>query len=273
MIDEIPFCDSIVVCADTARQIPIMALLHKLRGALGRVLAQSASSEALAGRPCPFQPPCSFELFHNTQGKIHEGLEIPKPFVLRADRAEETITLTLRLFGEACAWRHSFHDAWIAAARRGIQHERTKTIFDVKQAFQRPGKTRIRSNTKPVTLRFITPLVLRSPRIESLTAGATASPDVVLPLLNRSIMDRLSGLSHWSGRPDPQPIEHFQLELADHKLTTTKIQRGPMQKRTGLTGHLCLTGLTPELAQLLSIAENTHLGADTVVGAGRFSLQ
>lgn len=44
-----------------------MPTLHKLRGAIGRVLALGASESALVPKAthCSFDPPCGYHIFHN----------------------------------------------------------------------------------------------------------------------------------------------------------------------------------------------------------------
>ncbi len=272
MLSEIHVTDSTLTCADPMPELPILTVLHKLRGAMGRVLAQSASDEALRGSPCPFQPACSYALFHNSQGMIHSGLELPKPFVLRAQRKSGTLTLVLRLFGEASGWRHGFHEAWIAAARRGIDERDQTTPFDITSVNLSQNTIMPQPKGPSSRLRLITPLILRSPRLEKLRPGQVPPTDVVLSLLSHSLGDRLLGIANWHGH-EPAPLSPtIQLHSNDSDLRIVKIRRGPRQKRTGVTGQISLSGLNLETQQALAVAQHTHLGADTAIGAGRFTL-
>lgn len=42
----------------------------RIRGAFGKALMAGASDEALAGRPCTFDPPCAFEALFRKQGRM-----------------------------------------------------------------------------------------------------------------------------------------------------------------------------------------------------------
>lgn len=75
-----------ILCEDPGSTFTRRDNLHRFRGALGRVLGESASAAALAGQACSFDPACGFDLFHNSQGQLRLGYEIPKPYILRSDR-------------------------------------------------------------------------------------------------------------------------------------------------------------------------------------------
>ena len=60
-----------------------LALPGKLRGAFGRALAQTASPEAARDLPCPWKPPCAYDVLFRSQGNITGGLELRKPYTTR----------------------------------------------------------------------------------------------------------------------------------------------------------------------------------------------
>ncbi len=244
-----------------------------LRGALGQVLAQSASPEALASQPCSYNPPCCYELFHNAQGKLDDGQEVPKPYILRADRKPGVIRLTLRLFGQAQAWRHGFHEGWIAAARQGLELDNTQVPFKIRYArLDRDVSPAEMTGKGPVRLDFETPLVLRSPRLEALRAGQKPPQDVVMPLLRRAVAQRLHGMASWQDEPLLQEPDPLDVTAMRFDMRVLRVRRGPKQWRTGLTGAVTLHPQTARNLRLLQWAQACHIGADTVVGAGRFRL-
>jgi hypothetical protein len=44
-----------------------LVLMNRVRRALGRMLMTGASAEAIAGKPCPWQPPCALDCFASTR--------------------------------------------------------------------------------------------------------------------------------------------------------------------------------------------------------------
>lgn len=53
----------------------------RLRGAVGNILLRAASPEARRRQPCPWDPPCTLDVFFGRR-KQTAGLELPKPFVM-----------------------------------------------------------------------------------------------------------------------------------------------------------------------------------------------
>ena len=73
-------------------------LLRRLRGGIGEVLLEGASAEAIAGQPCPWDPPCTFDILFREQGRagVHG---IPKPYALAAERRGRDLVVAMTLFG------------------------------------------------------------------------------------------------------------------------------------------------------------------------------
>jgi hypothetical protein len=80
---------------------------------------ESASAEAVAGRPCRRQPPCALDVLFREQGRFGAH-GIPKPFVLAADRRGQDLVVTMTLFGVAADWAAVATHALVATLQRRI---------------------------------------------------------------------------------------------------------------------------------------------------------
>ncbi|HLO77909.1 MAG TPA: hypothetical protein VK196_15755, partial [Magnetospirillum sp.] len=92
----------------------------RLRGALGRQLAEAASPEARAERPCPWQPACALDVLFGNHGKVAGGLEIPKPYVVAARRDGGDLLAEVTLFGFAADLAEVAAEALVRGLRVGL---------------------------------------------------------------------------------------------------------------------------------------------------------
>ena len=269
-------------CQVQVATVPTIAetlFLHLFRGALGRILGESASKEALAGQPCPFDPPCAFDWMHNSQG-TQDGRPLPKPFVLRLDRGESSSVITMRLFGWAAQWRHVILNAMVMACRRGVDlrkgQKQTKTDARLPLEVLAVGISDVNIPAVPATdqirLNFETPLVLRTKALSAVKAGATVQPEHVIEPLLTGLALRLSGLAKWHQTQlgTVSPNQHITIKQAS--LRGAFADRGPQRKRAGCTGSITLSNASNEQIELLSYASVIHAGSDTVIGTGRMTL-
>ena len=104
-------------------------LTGRLRGALGTALAAGASVEALAGRPCPFEPPCAFEALFRKQGRLLAGIELPSPWVIGAAPRGGNLVVTLSLFGFANDWLPAATEALARTVKELVDWKGGATIF------------------------------------------------------------------------------------------------------------------------------------------------
>lgn len=244
-------------------------LLPRLRGALGRVLGKSASNEALAGEPCPFNPPCAYDLFHNSQGHLEKGLGIPKPYVLRADNIKGDLRITLRLFGEACNWSGEFHAALVAAGRRGIDiNKANRNELAPKNAQReivllRDFPTQLQS----LTLNTHTPIEQRNP----LNPGPHGLN--IASLLTNSA-NRLRGLSQWHGKDlinDASTLKQLATQWGD-RAQVYPARQSKSPKHRGFCGSIMFLEPDPFLILLLRLVESCHIAHGSTHGQGRFRL-
>lgn len=96
------------------------ALPGRIRGGLGRVLAESASGAALRGAPCPWSPPCAFDVMFRTQGRVNAHTDLPKPWVIAVDPVGPDLEVALTLFGLASEWMPAVAEALTTVLRKRI---------------------------------------------------------------------------------------------------------------------------------------------------------
>lgn len=246
--------------------------LHRFRGALGHALWVGASAEARADRPCPFQPPCGYALFHGTTDPDGMGAGNDRPFTLEADDLDGDLLLTLRLFGMAGDWASEFLAAMVAACRSGLDTgtRGQRRALPVQMATRAPAA--LPGALPPhagVTVETVTPIVQKS------DGKAQASLDVASLL--SALARRLESLARWHGlRPgwDSRAIGRVaQTYCADAQAmlgaATVPTGRDTGRLRPAHAGLLRLPPPPPDLAPLLRLAPAVHLGADIAYGAGR----
>lgn len=263
--------DCKIVCPDSAHLLRQTNLMHKFRGALGHELARSASPEALVGQPCSFSTPCAYDMFHNSQGRLAAGLEIPKPFVLRAERQGNDLVLSTRLFGRADNWKGDILLAMIAAARRGLHKREGIDVLEVSDAAiveaEQPPKAE--SLGADIQVTFLTPWVRR-------VSGRNQN-DRIATLIT-GLANRVSGIARWHGvtleldgvvlKASAQAAAHSCKE----RLRLGCADRGAGRPRDALIGSLELVGV-PDLAMtLLCLGTSCQAGADTTIGRGRYTI-
>ncbi|WP_444429480.1 CRISPR system precrRNA processing endoribonuclease RAMP protein Cas6 [Rhodobacter capsulatus] len=245
------------------------ATLGRVRGAMGHALALSASPEALAGAPCPYDPPCAYDLFHNPQGALNPGFELPKPFVLRADAQGADLTITLRLFGAACDWAPEFRAALIAGLRGGL---------DLGRAGRVPMQITAVSHAQ----------LTASPPPAGGAGFAHANPDHPAPARRSrgaGPRSRLAADRICQTRQGDRAVARLCARSARGGAGRGAARRPPgrcgrtagagaggTKPRPGFSGRIAFSAPPPELRRLLTLAEALHIGADTTIGAGRVRL-
>ncbi|ULB11841.1 hypothetical protein ORIO_18575 [Cereibacter azotoformans] len=244
-------------------------LLHRLRGAVGNVLAQWASAEALRGQSCPFDPPCAFDLFHNAQGFLARGREIPKPFVLRADVRGKDLVLTLRLFGRAVAWASEFQAGLVGGMRRGLEWPDTGPLaLPVRMVLRHEVAPARPSRVGALRVATITPLIQR---------GDDASEDMIDPTsFVTGLANRLSGMAQWHGHTlvlDGAALrDRIRASQPEARGRTVPLARGRKTRR-GFAGTLSFPDCDAAACLVLALGAECHAGADTSTGAGRYRIE
>ena len=257
--------------ADLANDV---VLLRRIRGGIGRLLLQSASPEAIAGAPCPWEPPCALDVLFREQGRAG-ARGIPKPFVLSATRKGWDLVVTLTLFGFAVDWAPVAAHALTAVLTQGIDWRgqrpglflpparvgRVATAgFDCIEPV--PGRSQI-------AIEFVTPLMDET---EDLVDRPTM-------ILTRAAW-RIAALAAWQGVRLIGDDGRLRAELDGVRCDASQLKQFTAARHSGrgqrgfnvpvLTGVLVINDPAPVVWVLLAIGQRTHVGKGAVEGFGRF---
>jgi hypothetical protein len=251
-------------------------LLRRIRGGIGEVLIEGASPEALAGRPCPWDPPCALDILFREQGR-RGAHGIPKPYVLAAERRGRDLVVEMTLFGFAADWTAAATHALLAT----VQHR-------IDWRGQRPGL-------------FLPTVSLIEVRVTAVEGPASPPPQPMVDVVFLTPMNgegddpferpatvfarlarRIEGLARWH---DAEIAADWQAlaalwEGASYDLGL--MQRAGVVRRSGrerrsftvetVKGTLRIADLPAELWPLLVIGCPIHVGKGASEGFGRFLL-
>lgn len=255
------------------------SLLNKVRGALGRVLLESASEETRRRLPCGWARACAAEvLFGRKPAPDNGGAEIAKPFVLEAAQRGADLLVRLRLFGMAGEWAREVAQALVAALRGRVRWRdlaRDEVLFTpadvaVSDLVQRVCGMDVAAAQPAASLRleFLTPV----------DAERGSLVDDPWLLFERLLM-RLGMLARWQG-----------VRLADdgglmaecwHGLACEAWRADGGGRVWG--GHrflnrvdagvvMSIEGELEPLWPLLVLGERVHVGRGATVGLGRYQV-
>jgi len=255
-------------------------LCGRLRGALGDLLAASASPEARAGVPCPWSPPCAFEALFRKQGRMRAGVDVPSPWVMAAEAEEGDLLLSLSLFGIACEWAPAVAETLAqAAASRLVWPRGGGALLDRRLVAQDglaiPDLGAEGAQLIAIDLDFRTPAV-------SGRGGEAFDPAALFT----GVRHRIDGLARWHGL-SVAPSHWPEVTRAVRGLDVCWINPRPLSWRrgsrrqdrwvpmSGTAGRLRLKGHSEALAPLaivLALGEKMHVGADVAFGCGRYRM-
>lgn len=266
--DRLHFTD-IEVRLQLANPAPLsVAVLGRLRGALGRWLLQRAASTEIEAARCA--------LFESS-GRLSRSLDLPMPWLSQFDQSEDQVLLRLRLFANGQA-----HAAVLATAMEAVMglapaaHPLRCAASPLAVQTVSRGVTASHA-AGPLSLRFLTPLSQRRDQ------RTHAAPQTVL----RGILRRVGGIAALYGwRPD-QAIADLHALLAERfgrvawseqDIALSSWQRGSARQDRhyrveGVAGTLMLHAPPGELAPLFDLGVALHAGARATVGHGRYVLE
>lgn len=251
----------------------------RIRGAFGQELLERASPEAARGEPCPWDPPCAFEILFKKQGRMEPGLDYPGPWVVELDAVNGDLIVIFRLFGFACDYAASAAEALTYALKERVDYAGRSGFFFPEpvitdRTISSRGAVEVSEPRSGVILDFLTPATLTGNAVKHNPRG-----------LITTAAARLSGLARWHDLA--LDVDRDELVEATRLLdfewieaSAVRWQRGSSRQEKafemgGIVGRLVVVG-DPELLLLpsviLAIGERTHIGADIAFGCGRFQL-
>ncbi|HRY26958.1 MAG: hypothetical protein R3D28_23630 [Geminicoccaceae bacterium] len=249
-------------------------LAGRVRGALGAALRGSASAEALAGRPCPWRPPCALDLLFRSQGRITPALEIPKPMVLALRREGHLLHADLGLVGFASECLEEVAAALVYAWRDRIPDVRGSRIVD--RAIGSTAGVAVPASARAVVLAFDSPLEIRW------RDAGPASASAALWSLLSSLGNRVSGLARWQDAGIQADWPELRARAATLEMTclandSERWQRRSFRqdRRIPMQGDRPVVRLASDLAPFLpwlALGAVTHVGSHAALGMGRYRL-
>ncbi|WP_110030322.1 CRISPR system precrRNA processing endoribonuclease RAMP protein Cas6 [Hoeflea marina] len=251
----------------------------RVRGAFGAELMDGASPEALAGQPCPWEPPCAFGVIFQKQGRMDPGLEFPGPWVIEVDAEGADLLVTLRLFGFATDYAGAAAEAMGKALTARLDYAGSSGQFFprphviARTILARPGLA-LSPPSAPV-LDFLSPVLLTSidviehPRSLLTTAAARIAGlarwhDLELSLDRAALVD----LSH--------RLDFFWLDAVGLRWKRRSRKQNREIRMAGTIGRLAIDGSEPDLhlaGRIFAFGQRCHIGADAAYGCGRFDFQ
>lgn len=244
--------------------------LNHLRRSLGGGLGRSASPESQAGKPCPWEPPCAFDVLFREQ--LRNGqIGLPKPYIVLTETSGPDLHAGVRVFGLATDWMPAVEQALIIGLREILPW--AKLGLDTPQILNRWVETQ-QSEALPTApdiclLQWITPLDAEKHNAES-------DPASVI----RRIVTRVKGMAVWhdsaldlcAATVEKAWIDRLVSAEFAIKRHTQFLGRQPRTLHRGL-GRLVLEGELGVLWPLILMAERCFVGRGATRGMGRYAIQ
>lgn len=254
------------------------ALSGRIRGAFGEALLPGASPEAAAGRPCPFDPPCAFEVLFRRQGRMTAGTDFPSPWTIGVEPHREHLRVVLTLFGFATEWApvalEAMTDALLNRLRLAGNLYLPRRVLRRRRLAASAGLPAV-----PVPdvacLEFASPLVVTGKDVGTDPSPAFTTLGLRIEGLARWHEATLAG-EDWGARAAAIRTLSFAWDDGEHVrwMRTSGRQRRAIPM-SGTVGRLEVFGSPEAMAEawpILRIGELIHVGADVAFGCGRYRL-
>ncbi len=254
-----------------------LVAMNRVRGGLGQVLLSGASPNAIAGNPCPWQPPCALDVFFREQGRIGGRHGIPKPWTLAFDRRGQDLIVRITLFGVAIDWAAIMAHGLAQVLRQQIDwKDRAPALFLPKPQISDLRVIELGSGPWPrprssVTLQFVTPL-------DAAGDDPFDRPATVIGRLAR----RIDLLARWMdvAIEADWPVLATLWNNLDYDVTG--LSRSSLPSRSGrdnrrfrreaVEGTLTIAGNLAPIWPLIVIGRLTHAGRGAIAGLGRYKM-
>jgi CRISPR-associated endoribonuclease Cas6 len=265
--------------AGLASAVRDLALLGRIRGALGDELLRGASPQSAQGAPCPWEPPCAFEALFRKQGRMTQGSDFPSPWVLSLAPHRDDLLVRMSLFGIACEWGSAAAEALTIVLMERVDWKEATGGFAPapRIASRKVEATTVPTNsaTHQLILDFMSPLVISS-------RNGTEDPRPAF----MSFGLRLEGIARWHGlslaqvdwRAMAGMLNALTWEWED--VVPVAWHRGSRRQdkwitMRGVIGRLVVSGAAlddPQLSALFRLGALIHVGADIAFGCGRYEI-
>jgi hypothetical protein len=263
-----------VVVAGQAGRAGDPALPGRIRGAWGHALMRGASAEALAGRPCPWAPPCALDVFFRDQARLTAGLAVPRPYVLAVRAVGADLAVRLTVFGFACDWIDGAGEALTAGLRDGDPLGRGLAPALSDRTLHTAEAVPVPEDAAAAELTVFSPLRVRD-GADGAFGGAAG--------LVASLGNRVSGLARWQDAAAAADWRALVAQAETLRCDDSGLDRVRWTRRSarqggraipmqGLVGRLVLEGRLGALAPLLALGATCHAGSHTAIGLGGYDL-
>lgn len=264
-----------LLVAGHAAAVDDPALTGRLRGAWGRALMAGASAEALAGGPCPWDPPCALDPLFRDQGAITARLSVPKPYVLSARAYGADLLVALTLFGFACDWVEAAADALVAGLRHGAPPPLGRPAVPLGRRIVTEEAVPVPdADAGPAVLVFHTPVAFRS--------GAELTAPNPRTLIS-GLGNRVSGLARWldtgveaDWRALAEHADTLHADVSGLRLAAWSRRSARQEGRAiplgGWHGRMILSGDLDPVLPLLALGATCHAGSHAALGLGAYTL-
>jgi len=162
-------------------------LLNHFRRSFLGALGPGASAQAAARHPCPWDPPCTLDVFRREQFR-EDGVGLPKPFIPMARLENNDLIASIRVFGLACDWLPHVEAAFVDALRHRVPWRKmgasTPNLLD--REIETCDKLSLPPKNVSITLEWITPF-------DAEKIDASEKTGSILTRLHR----RIQGMARW----------------------------------------------------------------------------
>lgn len=257
------------------------ALVGRIRGAFGQRLIQAASAEAIAGRPCNFDPPSAFEAVWRKQGRLAPGYEHSAPFVIGIDPHAGALHVSLTVFGFATEWMPAIVETMTCALQHDVDWAGETRLFvpDIciagRSFYAQDGIDIAAEPAMAMALDFVSPLALTG-----------ADPRIKPASLIIGLARRIAALARWQDLLLSDPAidalcagaRLLSYDFEDFQEVRWRRGSKRQDRWIPMHGYLCrliISGenaVPPDLDLLIRLGATCHIGADVAFGCGRYEI-
>jgi len=255
--------------------IPFNIGAHIRRSFLG-ALSRGASPQARHNFPCPWVPPCAFDVFGREQLRCPLGQGLPKPYVIAVKLEDGDLILTLRIFGKGNDWSMAAAEAMVLGLQEILPWH---FLYPGRKGPPEIlGRCVERLNLEPILEGQGVKMEFTSPMVVSMTDLSVDPVRVLIGLMRR--VDMISrwnevGLSPEAARClAPKMRERVVVVAGGLEVKSYTMPNAKRQKRANrmVLGSLEVKESWRPIWPLLVMGAQCHAGRGAVNGLGGYRL-